>query len=580
MNDFKIFWQIIEEKHKKKFLFLLFIMLLGAVFETLGVTLIIPVILTIISENLEIPLFLSDIFPFLLNSSKEQLVIYASIFFISFFIVKSFFLAFLVFFQSNFVYEIQEYISTKLYKIYVDQPYSFHLKKNSGDIISIVITESMQFAMSFTFPLILILTDIFVISGIFLLLVLIEPVGAFSISILFFIGSIILFSFSKKRSEVWGEKRQQYEAKRIRTAQQGISGIKDIKLYGLENFFATEYSKNTFTSLSSARKQTILQGMPKIYFELLTVMALSSLIILFIISKSQPNELIVVLGIFAMAAFKLLPSISRLITNFQAIKFGSPVVKLLKKELDLDQEQNKRDIYEKINFKDEIFLKDVSFSYENSKNTTLKNINISIKSGQSIGFIGKSGAGKSTLIDIILGLLNSTEGSIFIDKKELNHLNLKSWQKNIGYVPQSAYFLDDSLKNNIAFGIPISQIDEEKIKKAINLAQLEDLVSSMPDGYETLIGESGIRLSGGQRQRIAIARALYDDPSILVLDEATSSLDTKTEIEVMKAVDDLKGKKTLMIIAHRYSTVKNCDFLFKLENGEIISKGMPDKFIS
>lgn len=579
MKNFRTFWKVINKRFKKNFLILLFLMLLGAVFETLGVTLIIPVILAIVSDEIVIPLVLNNLFPFLSSSSNETLLTYSILVFICFFFIKSIFLFYLVFFQSNFVYSLQQNISTRLYKAYIDQPYSFHLRKNSGDIISNTITESMQFALGYASPLTMILTDIFIVSGIFMLLVIIEPIGAFSVSFIFITGSLLLYSFSKRRSELWGQKRQDHEAKRIRTAQQGIGGIKDIKVYGLEKFFSEEYSKNTLISLNSGRKQTILQGLPKIYFEMLTVLSLSGLIFFFVLLSSSSTELVTILGIYAMAAFKLLPSISRLTTNFQALKFGVPVIKIIENELNLESKQKYKIGKEKIIFKKDIILKSIFYSYKGSKYEAIKNINISIQEGKSIGFVGESGAGKSTLIDLILGLLIPSKGSILIDGKKLDINNLKSWQQNIGYVSQSAYLLDDSLKKNIAFGLPENEIDEMKIKKAVSLSQLNDLVSSLPNGLESFIGESGVRISGGQRQRISIARALYNDPSILILDEATSSLDHETEKEVMNAVDNLKGNKTIIIIAHRHSTVKNCDFLYRLEKGEIISQGKPEELI-
>lgn len=579
MKNFRTFWKVINKRFKKNFLILLFLMLLGAVFETLGVTLIIPVILAIVSDEIVIPLVLNNLFPFLSSSSNETLLTYSILVFICFFFIKSIFLFYLVFFQSNFVYSLQQNISTRLYKAYIDQPYSFHLRKNSGDIISNTITESMQFALGYASPLTMILTDIFIVSGIFMLLVIIEPIGAFSVSFIFITGSLLLYSFSKRRSELWGQKRQDHEAKRIRTAQQGIGGIKDIKVYGLEKFFSEEYSKNTLISLNSGRKQTILQGLPKIYFEMLTVLSLSGLIFFFVLLSSSSTELVTILGIYAMAAFKLLPSISRLTSNFQALKFGVPVIKIIENELNLEPKQKYKIGKEKIIFKKDIILKSIFYSYKGSKYEAIKNINISIQEGKSIGFVGESGAGKSTLIDLILGLLIPSKGSILIDGKKLDINNLKSWQQNIGYVSQSAYLLDDSLKKNIAFGLPEDEIDEMKIKKAVSLSQLNDLVSSLPNGLESFIGESGVRISGGQRQRISIARALYNDPSILILDEATSSLDHETEKEVMNAVDNLKGNKTIIIIAHRHSTVKNCDFLYRLEKGEIISQGKPEELI-
>tara|TARA_B100001142_G_scaffold320125_2_gene364652 strand:- start:70 stop:1464 length:1395 start_codon:yes stop_codon:yes gene_type:complete len=457
--------------------------------------------------------------------------------------------------------------------MYLDQPYSFHLNKNSGKIISNTMTESLQFAMSFTAPLMYFLTDIFVILGIFSLLLLIEPFGATAILVIFLIGSVLMYTYSKNRSSLWGEKRQEHEAKRIQTAQQGINGIKDVKLYGFESVFSKYFYTNTDISLTSGRLQSTLQGMPKIFFELLTVVALSTLILTLYFSGTSSNDLIATLGVFAMSAFKLLPSIARLVANIQAFRFGAPVVDIINNEFKLEAAQSKNLPTQKLSYSKNISLENIYFLYEGSEKKALKNINLDIKAGKTIGFIGSSGAGKSTLIDIILGLLKPSSGKILVDNKLINYQNIQSWQKNIGYVSQSIYLLDDSFRKNIAFGLSEGEIDEDKIQNAIKFAQLQEFVSTLPEGLDTFVGESGVRLSGGQRQRIGIARALYNNPSVLVLDEATSSLDLKTESGVMDAIKTLHGQKTILIIAHRLSTVKDCDYIYKLEDGAITDQG-------
>ncbi|MDB2473978.1 ABC transporter ATP-binding protein/permease, partial [Gammaproteobacteria bacterium] len=542
MEIFKKFWKILSKKHKNIFIALVFLMILGAVFETLGVTLIIPLIGMVLSEELSIPEFILNFLPFLELASQKDIVIYAISFFLIFYLFKSLFLAYLVYVQARFSYSIQKNVSTRLYKMYLQQPYSFHLNKNSGNIISNTMTESMQFAMSFASPLIFFLTDVFIILGIFSLLLLIEPFGAITILFIFITGSILLYAYSKNKSSLWGEMRQKHEAKRIQTAQQGINGIKDVKLYGFESVFSGYFYKNTDISLNSGRLQTTLQGMPKIFFELLTVIALSTLILTLYFSGTSSNDLIATLGVFAMSAFKLLPSIARLVSNVQAFRFGLPVVDIINNELDLETPSLKKLPSKKLGFSENIILENTNFIYEGTQNNALKNINLNIQAGQTIGFIGPSGAGKSTLIDIMLGLLEPTSGVISVDSKIIDKRNIKSWQKNIGYVSQTIYLLDDTFRKNIAFGLSEDEIDENKISNAIKFAQLQDFISTLPDGLDTFVGESGVRLSGGQRQRIGIARALYNNPSVLVLDEATSALDFKTESDVMDSIKTLHGQ--------------------------------------
>ena len=579
MKIYKDLLSIFEKKHLSRFFVLIFLMIVGAIMETFGISLIIPLIGTLLSDEFILPNQLTSIIPALKEISKEQMIFASISFFVFFYLIKSIYLGFLVYIQSKYIYSVQRHVSTSLYKTYLYQPYSFHLNRNSGEIISNTITESMQFALGFVSPLIYIITDILIIFFISALLFYVEPLGALSVMILFSIGSYFLYFLSKNRSAIWGEKRQENEAKRIKSAQQGLSGIKEVKLHGFEEIFAEFFSKSTSISLNSAMKQTTLQGMPKIFFELLTVIAISLLIFVLYNSGTSSSQLISTLGIFALAAFKLLPSVARLVTNIQALRFANPVINKIKNELGLEPKQvlftsNNNLIIEK-----ELTLKDISFQYDKSENYALDNINLSILSGQSIGIIGSSGAGKSTLVDIILGLLRPHKGKMLVDGKEINSENIKMWQKNIGYVSQSIYILDDSFKNNIAFGIPKDEIDDEKINNATKLAQLETFINELPEGLNTFAGEQGVRISGGQLQRIGIARALYNNPSILVFDEATSALDNETEKSVMDSITNLQGNKTIIIIAHRLTTVKDCDIIIELDKGSIIKKGTPREML-
>ena len=367
--------------------------------------------------------------------------------------------------------------------------------------------------------------------------------------------------------------RQIYEAQRMQSAQQGINGIKDVKLYSREEEFSMHYSKNTNISLNSALKQTILQNIPKIFFEMLAVLSLSVLIYVLLINNTSPEVLIATLGVFAMSAFKLLPSVARLVANLQAFRFTIPVVKIIDNALELEKNDLDNINIKEITFNKSIDLNAINFSYEGMNTKALYDINISIPFGKTVGFIGPSGAGKSTIIDIILCLLSPTTGDISIDSKKLNIESIPSWQNKIGYVPQSIYLLDDTLRKNIAFGIASEKIDDKRVLLAASLAQLDNFIDTLPEKFNTVIGERGVRLSGGQRQRIGIARALYDDPPVLVLDEATSALDTKAETKIQKSIENIQGELTLIIIAHRISTIRNVDKIVIIGDGTISEMG-------
>ena len=276
----------------------------------------------------------------------------------------------------------------------------------------------------------------------------------------------------------------------------------------------------------------------------------------------------------------MIPSVSRIMGSIQFVRYSGPVVDVLYKEFklikDFDLKNIERSMGPIIVFNKEILMQDIKFTYDSGDCRTLDNITIRILKGEFVGFIGTSGSGKSTLIDIILGLLSPDSGKVFVDGNNINN-NIRSWQSQIGYVPQTIFLIDDTIRRNVAFGIPDELINNEAVEKAINSAQLTDFIKELPQGMYTLVGENGVRLSGGQRQRIGLARALYNDPPLLVLDEATSALDSKTEVNVMEAVLTLQRRKTIIIVAHRLSTLHNCDRIYKLENGKIVQNGKPNE---
>ena len=333
-----------------------------------------------------------------------------------------------------------------------------------------------------------------------------------------------------------------------------------------------------FVSLNAARNQTILQQVPKISLEFIAIFVLCTLIgVLFFLG--QASSALTTLGLFAAAAFKLLPTVSRLIVSSSNLVFTKPVLELINKYLSEDTgnnaladfSDNKK--YNAVEIQHNIKVEDLCFRHDKNSKSILRNINLEIKAGQSVGIIGESGSGKSTLINCLLGLLIPNSGKILIDDIKLDLEQSLTMEKNIGYVPQEIYLVDKSIRENIAFGIPKKNIVDERVEIAVDLAKLGGFIASLKNGLNTKVGERGVKISGGQRQRIGIARALYHDPQILILDEATSSLDNETEAEVMSSITGLYGSKTIIIVAHRISTLANCDQIYKMHEGKIIKSG-------
>ena len=584
LNIFKKFWEILDSSQRSKAALLLIITIIGAALEAAGVGLVVPFVSIIVSENFILPAFLTEFWPKLASLTRRELVVGSVITFLGFYLIKNAFLLWLAASQANYYYSVQEIISVRLFKSYLNKKYAFHLQHNSSTLVSNTITESMQFAQGFTAAILLLLNDFLIIILILIVLFLIEPTGAIISLIIFGSMSSILFLFSKVKSASWGEARQSKERKRIQFAQQGFNGIKDINLYGREAFFIKQYRDVTHSSLIAGRNQTILQNIPKIFLELIAVTALC-ILVAFLFLYGDRTKIFALVSVFAAAAFKLLPTISRLVQSCQAIIFNQSVVSLMHTELVVQAHSNNLNTNStgpqspRLSFKKNITLSKLTFCYGGVDKPSLEAIDLSIGMGKMIGFVGPSGAGKSTLIDCILGLVYPTTGTIVVDGQTITEVNLASWQKNIGYVPQVIYLLDRPLRENIAFGISASDIDEERIQDALRKSQLTDFIASLPAGLDTLVGERGVRLSGGQRQRIGIARALYNDPPVLVLDEATSALDEKTESEVMAEILGLRNGKTIIVIAHRLSTIKNCDYIYKLEDGMIVDQGDPGKML-
>lgn len=583
MNIYQKFWRLLDRKQKNISVRLIFLTVAGAILEAASVGLIIPFISVVTAEDIVLPMFILDALPILNSLDQKEIIVSMVVFFVLFYLLKSIFLMFLAAVQAGYYYGLQETISTRLFGSYLRRPYTFHLQHNSAKLLSNTITESMQFTVGFTSAALLVVNDVLIIVSVLGILLFVEPVGASMAVLVFGSSALILFKVSKSRAALWGETRQDKERLRIKSAQQGFGGVKDIKLYGRENIFERWYAKETHTSLEAGRKQTILQNVPKIFLEFIAVCSLCALVLLITLSADAAN-MIAIIGLFAAAAFKLLPTVARLVQSSQAMFFTRPVVDFMYSELVVNEHfyaSNKSCLSSEsdLSFVKNINVSDLSFNYEGVDLPALDAINLDIEAGSMIGFIGASGAGKSTLIDCLLGLIQPLAGELSVDDTLITSDNVFSWQKKLGYVPQAIYLLDGSLRDNIGFGIPSNSIDEEKIRSAVERSQLTDFLASLPDGLETLVGERGVRLSGGQRQRIGIARALYNNPPVLVLDEATSSLDVDTEREVMQSIEGLHGSTTVLIIAHRYSTIENCDYVYKLEKGKIVAQGKPSAIL-
>lgn len=571
---------LLTNKQIKQLIILLLLILIGVLFEMIGIGLIIPIIVAILDPKfLDKYPEIGSVIEKIIEPTYENIIIYGMLTLLLFYLVKTAYLVYLSYRQGVVIYNIKEEISRRLFVGYMYMPYPFYIAYNSAQLIRNLTTEVGFFTVVLRAGSTLIV-DGMVLIGVAAILLYIEPLGTLIVSIIIG-GSAIVFQYITKGSLLkYGELRQYHEGKRLQRIQQGISSVKDVRILSREKEFIDSFNNSNVTGIRAERFQFILASIPRLWLEFVVIIGLAVLLFVLLLNESGADSITLILGVYAIAIFRLLPSVNRLLAAVQQLRYCRPSVNVIAKEISLIKHKEavlnkKQDVVSKtqrINLEKRISICDLTFFHNGAKKPVLDNINISITRGHCIGIVGGSGAGKSTLIDVILGLLTPTDGYIRIDGVDI-HNNLNEWQQKIGYVSQHIYLTDDSLCRNIAFGLPESEIDNNAVNQAIDAAQLREVIDGLPKGMETLVGEHGVRLSGGQRQRVGVARALYHNPEVLIFDEATSALDHDTESEIMQTIKSLHGDKTIIIISHRENTLLDCNYIYRMECGKIIDKG-------
>jgi len=575
----KQFFGILTPTNHRQIL-LIFLMLFVVMFlEMIGVGLIIPMIKFLLNADYiyQYPSYIlltKSIF----GDASPQSTIYCGILVILFiFLCKALFLSFYIYRQTSFIFNINRTLGERLFVTYLNQPYIFHINNNSSKLIQNVIAEVGMFSGMVITSFLYIATELFVLLGILTVLLYAEPLATFIIA-----GTLVLFTFTynfltKKSISKWGEWRQVAETMRVQSIQEGIMSIKQSILLGRKKFFFDKFNHYNAQSCNVNSNQTLVLSLPKIWLEFLAICTIFILVFLVDQNKSSDIEsLLPTLALFGAAAFKILPSINRILNSSQQMRYAVPNIKKLYTELNntkntTKSKSNKLNDSINIKLRKKISIKNIYFSYPGTRKKILNGSSLNIFFGQCVGIVGPSGSGKSTLVDNILGLFKPQSGEITVDDININS-NIRSWQNQIGYVSQSLYLMDASITSNVAFGIPPKHVNNKSVIRALKMAQLDKYIKLLPNGRDTILGEGGIKLSGGQRQRIGIARALYHNPSVIVLDEATNSLDIKTENQVIRTVMDLKGIKTIIMVSHRESTLTNCDRIFRVDSNGKITK--------
>ena len=558
--------KILEKEHKKKLILLVILMVILVIFESFSFSLILPVINSLIPSNEKIFIFEELFNKFNFINTEYKFIFFSTIFLFIYFI-KIFFNIYFSWFQNNFFCIIQGYLSDKLYKKYIFQNIIFHknsdisiLLRNLNSELSIFLREGMSSIIS-------IVSDVLIILGITSIILIYQPKITFFLLLFILFFSFIFISINKYFLQKWSQQRQEYEGLRLKFLNQGLFSIKEIKIYNKENWITKKFFSTSSKTFKALRNYDFFQILPRMFLEIILIIGIAACIFFFF-KSNKISEGISYLSLIVFASFRILPILSKLLRSIQSLAYSKSTFDLLKKEFNLKSESKVETLEKNFTLNEKIELKNISFKYENSKRYQIENLNLEINKNDCIGLMGDSGQGKSTLLDIFMGLIVPTNGEIIIDKKNINQ-SYRAWQNLIGYVPQNIYLSDDTIKNNIAFGVDEKDIDENKINMTIKETKLNKLIENLPNGLNEHVGNQGGKLSGGEKQRVAIARALYFNPEILILDEATSSLDIETEENVMKSIKNLFENKTSLIVAHRESALVNCNKIYKITNGKI-----------
>ena len=562
---------LLNKNQIKSLVILSLLLVIGMIFEVFGLGIIIPFITIILNpEFLTSSVYSNQIRDVFGEIPYNDFLFYTLSIFVVIYLFKTLFLIFLAFKQNTFLSNLDATLSVKLFNHYLRKKYSFHLKRNSASLIKNLQVEVNLFR-SFCMALITLIIESALLFSIIITLILIEPIGALTVGLFFIIFSLLVIKISNKSLKFWGMEREIFDDKLSKNIVEGLGGIKEILILRRNKFFTNIFSKNHFIRSNIIRNHMTISQAPRYLLEIIAVIGIIGFIFIMLKQSKDTNELLTILGVFVAATFRMIPSFNRIIVAFQNMKYYSSSVDLLFNEFKNDNILLENKNSNPIKFKSNISINNLEFSYSKNSRRILKNVNLNIAKGDFIGIIGASGSGKSTLVDLIMGLFYPTGGSISVDGKNINQ-NFKSWQNIIGYVPQNIFLTNDSIKNNIAFGLEKNEINNQNLTKALKDSQLDRFVKSLDLGIETKVGERGTQISGGQLQRIGIARALYNNPEILIFDESTASLDTSTENGIMNSITKLKGDKTILMISHRFSSLKNCDKIYEIKEGKILSE--------
>ncbi len=571
---------LFDRKQKKQILGLAVLILIGGLLETMGVSLLLPVVQAIMDpEAIMENELVGSVADLLQIETSRQLIILMLGSLIALYVVKNTYLLFLTYVQNTFVTRNRNRMISRVMREFLNRPYEEYL---GADIPTVFRLTDSDIPNAFQLILVLIqmVTEIVVAVSLCIVLVVVSPVMSLFILCIFLGMTLMITKVLKPRLNAIGHKNQTIQSRIAKWRIQSIYGLKDVKVLHREEFFVRNYYESGAIGADVARNYAVFNNLPRLLIETIFMAAMLLFIMLYMLKGGNIGILIPQLSAFAVAAMRVMPGTNRINTYLSEIAYAQPCLDYLYENLTANMKSDVngsvtgltgrgQSVVPPTKLQDRIVLDHITYAYPNTEKNIFTDAHMEVKKGQSVGIMGPSGAGKSTIVDILLGLLHVQAGTITCDGVNIFD-NYADWLSKIGYIPQSIYLIDESIRDNIAFGIDADQIDDSRIWEVLEEAQLKEFVKELPEGLDTTIGDRGVRISGGQRQRLGIARALYHNPEILVFDEATSALDSDTEKSVMDAINSFHGRKTMVIIAHRLNTIAKCDVIYKVDGEKIV----------
>jgi len=563
---------LLGSKNKKYFFLIILMNFFGVILEAIGIGSVLPVILAItevdIYEKYEKFNFIFELIDY---PERKILILYSVIFLVSVFLTKNFFLIIFTIVNNKFIYGISKELTNSLFERYLNYNYHEFIKQNIGKLMRNILNEINQFTVGILMPIITLITEITLFFVFFYILISYEPKGTIIIFIFLSIIFLLIYLPVKKKLKIWGEKRQKNEGFKIDTLNQGLHGFKDIKIFNIEKIFSKKFEEYNSNSIYFTRNQVILQQLPKYFFEIFAILSISFLLFFFIKNDTEFAKITGTLGLYAASIFRLMPSFNRILGSLQSLRFANTVLKNLYNVFSETEKNNilaKDKVYnskiKNFSFNKSVEFKNIEFGYDEKK--IFNNLNLRIKKNQFIGLLGDSGSGKSTFVDLLSGLLIPKSGQIILDEKYdiLSNEYKKNWQSLISYVPQKVTIFNESIYENITLKHYNENADDMFFDQVIKECNLKQIINEMANKEKTIIGAGAVGLSGGQVQRIGIARAIYRQPEILILDEATNALDEGNEKLIINLLNSMREKITIIIITHKKSLLKNCDKIIEI----------------